>query len=120
MRQMRFFPGLVGFLCGVLVGAFLGAYLVTSWPSPPTDRPAALSPEADQLRQRLEASERQKEDLNRQMGQFREIAERMTASFNDLERRFNALAAQLRQDQGSAGSAITPAAGLAATPPAGR
>jgi chromosome segregation ATPase len=101
MLRMRFFPGLlVGLLIGLPLGAILALHLQSS----------ASTSEIPDLKARLERSEREKEGLNRQLGEFQATAERMTTSFAELERRFKGLEDELHARE------VSPAATLAPSP----
>lgn len=88
MPRRRFLPGLfVGLLIGVPLGAAVTAVLL-----PPGAGGSAVTPlELQDLRRRLETVQEDRDSLRRQVDEFAGLAERMGASFRDLERRFKVL-----------------------------
>lgn len=79
-----------GLLLGLLVGFVVGHFVSSA--APPT--PGSASAEVDRLRHQLEAARRERDGLERNIEEFRGVADKMTEAFNDLERRFKTLAAK--------------------------
>jgi uncharacterized coiled-coil protein SlyX len=106
MLRLRFLPGLiVGLLLGLPLGAIVTAVLLPSR----QDQSATTSLEVERLSRRLERAEQDKQALNHQVDEFRTMADRMTASFTDLERRFKALEGEMQgREASSPGPTDTP------------
>jgi septal ring factor EnvC (AmiA/AmiB activator) len=101
MLRLRFLPGLiVGLLLGLPLGAIVTALLL---PARHVES-AATSLEVEQLSRRLERAEQDKQALNRQLDEFRTMADRMTASFTELERRFKTLEEEMQAREAAAPS----------------
>jgi hypothetical protein len=84
MRDSTFFRGL---LLGLLVGFVVGNFLTSAAPSPPGSGTA----EVERLRHQLESSRRERDALEKNLDDFRIVAEKMTVAFENLEKRFRAL-----------------------------
>jgi TolA-binding protein len=108
MLRLRFLPGLlVGLLLGLPLGAVVAILLLPQRPS----TSGATSPEVQELQRRLERAEHDRDELTHQVDNFRVMAERMTTSFSDLERRFNTLEGEMQASEHATTTAAT------ATPP---
>ncbi len=115
MLRLRFLPGLI---VGLLVGLPLGAIVAVLAFPPSRGESAATAVEIQQLSRRLEQAEQDKQALNRQLDDFRKMAERMTASFTDLTQRFNSLEKEMRAAEQAPPPPSTPTvAPAAASPP---
>jgi len=101
MLRLRFLPGLiVGLLLGLPLGAIVTALLLPARHA----ESAATSLQVEQLSRRLEQAEQDKQALNRQLDEFRTMADRMTASFTELERRFKTLEEEMQAREAAAPS----------------
>ena len=101
MLRLRFLPGLiVGLLLGLPLGAIATALLLPARHA----ESAATSLQVEQLSRRLEQAEQDKQALNRQLDEFRTMADRMTASFTELERRFKTLEEEMQAREAAAPS----------------
>src|SRR6185436_14300633 len=78
-----------GLLLGVLVGFVVGHFVTSAVPPPPGSGGA----EVERLRHQLETARHERDALEKNIEEFRVVAEKMTEAFNDLERRFRALEA---------------------------
>jgi septal ring factor EnvC (AmiA/AmiB activator) len=108
MLRLRFFPGLVvGLLLGLPLGAIVAVMLF-----PSHSDTGATTAEIVELSRRLADAQRDKESLNRQIDEFRTLAERMTASFSELERRFKTM-----EDELGHGGQVPPTATIAPSAP---
>lgn len=110
MLRLRFLPGLIlGLVLGIPAGLLLG---MLTWAPRGTAEPAAVSLQVQELTRKLEAATEAKERAERQFEQFQKLAEQMTASFNDLERRFKAMEEeQERRDAQAAQGSQRPTGG---------
>ena len=77
-----------------LISGFVVGYLVTSAMPPPSGADGA---EVERLRHQLETARRERDGLLRNIDDFQELAERMTAAFGHLEERFRALEGRLAE-----------------------
>lgn len=115
MPRMRFLPGLV---LGLIAGLFLGAAAAT-FILPPRSENSVTPVQLEQLTRQLESTQREREALVRQVDDFRGLADRMTASFMELERRFKAMEEELRaRDTRERAKAVAPPPVEAAPPQA--
>ena len=99
MLRLRFSSGLIlGLVVGVLAGVVIGMFML---PPRSTDAGAGTSLQVIELTRKLEAATDAKERTDRQLEQFQKLADQMTATFQSLEQRFNALdeAQRLRDAQ---------------------
>ena len=112
MLRLRFLPGLIlGLVLGLPAGVLIG--MLTLSPRGTSD-PTATSLHVQELTRKLDAANEAKERAERQFEQFQKLAEQMTASFNELERRFKALEEeQRRRESQGAQTSQRPAAGAA-------
>ncbi|HUI26539.1 MAG TPA: hypothetical protein VL403_10685 [Candidatus Kryptonia bacterium] len=114
MLRLRFIPGV---LVGLLIGLPLGALLAQRFLALHAADGAASVSQLQDLTARLERADREKEALNRQLDEFRVMAERMTASFSELERRFKGLEADVHHGEvASPESTPSPSVASDATP----
>lgn len=93
MLRWRFGSGVV---LGLVLGIPLGAILV-SLLAPPPDQNARLDFEVRELTRKLEAANEARVRADRQLEEFQKLADQMTRSFENLERRFRELEAQLQE-----------------------
>ncbi|MBI4515876.1 MAG: hypothetical protein HY699_08690 [Deltaproteobacteria bacterium] len=101
MPRWRFLPGL---LLGLILGLPLGA-IIALFGMPPCNTDSSVAAlQVGELSRRLVETQRDKEDLGRQLEEFRTLAERMTTSFRELERRFTAMEEEMRRREQPASS----------------
>ena len=93
MPRMRFLPGLI---FGLFAGFLLGAAAATFILPPRTGDESITSLQQQQLTRQLGSVQQDRDDLRRQVEEFRVLSDRMTTSFSDLERRFKAMEEELR------------------------
>src|SRR3990172_7782719 len=94
MLRLRFLPGL---LLGLVVGLPAGILLAVLLGLPQGSAPPIAAPSQIQdLTRKLEQANEAKERADRQLEQFQKLAEQMTVSFNNLERRFKSLEEEQR------------------------
>lgn len=89
---------ILGLLTGILAGFVVGHLTATLLPS--DGRGGDV--EVKRLRAQLEAARRERDGLLRNVEEFREVAQRMTKAFSDLERRFR------RLEQGVTSAEVSP------------
>lgn len=98
---------------GLLIGLPAGIFIALLLPSPQSGgQPLAVPSQIHDLTRKLELATEAKERADRQLEQFQKLAEQMTTSFNNLERRFKLLEEEqrVRDSQAAQASAQRPAA----------
>ena len=91
-------PLVRGLLLGLLVGFVVGHFVGAASPPPPGSGNA----EVERLRHQLESARRERDGLEKNLEDFREVADKMRAAFSDLEKRFRGLEGRLSDDAGPA------------------
>ncbi|HXQ21715.1 MAG TPA: hypothetical protein VN812_08575 [Candidatus Acidoferrales bacterium] len=112
MLRLRFASGLLlGLVLGLSAGTLIGLLVV---PPHAADSVAATPLQVLDLTHKLEAAKEDKERVDRQLEQFAQLADQMTASFNSLEQRFKALEEEQRLNDTQRSQIAAPAAHAAA------
>ena len=118
MLRFRFGSGVIlGLVLGLPAGALI-AILVS--PARPAGEAEVLARQVRELERRLESATDARRRADQQFEQFQKLSEQMTASFNNLERRFTALQEEHRllETRATIAAAVPTATPPRPTPPA--